>query len=132
MVSSDVEMVELMVCDADVAALARQDGAIGLIEDPELSELAARILERRASEAYFEPLEVLAELPPAMAERVRIRLDTGAVGQVAQSAAREWFARHAERAARHGRKALYARLRAAEHRGDTAEVTAVLEALRGA
>jgi len=128
--SSDAEMVELMVCDAAVAERARRDGAVELIEEPVLRAIATRVLERRDTDEYFEPLELLPELPSGMAERVRLRIEEGAVGEVASRAAEEWFASHAERAARGDRKVLIARLRAAEHRGDEVEVAATLEALK--
>jgi hypothetical protein len=130
--SSDAEIVELIVCDHGVASRMESEGAVDRIEDPVLRAIAERVLERRATDEYFEPLELLPDLPAAMAERVRLRLDEGAVGEVAARVVDEWFARHAERAARGDRKALIARLRAAEHRGDEAEVAAVLRALQRA
>lgn len=128
--SSDAEMVELIVCDAGVAERARREGALEMIEEPVLRGIAEGVLARREGDEYFEPLELLPDLPPAMAERVRLRLEEGAVGEVAARAADEWFARHAARAASGDRKAIIARLRAAEHRGDEDAVRAALEALR--
>lgn len=128
--SPDAELVELVICDPEVAERVRREGATKLIEDPVLRAIAERVLDRRQSDDYFEPLELLPELPAAMGERVRRRLDEGAVGEVAARAAEEWFRRHAERAARGDRRAIIARLRAAEHRGDEAGVAAALEALR--
>lgn len=128
--SSDAEMVELIVCDAGVAERARAEGALEMLGDPVLRAIAQNVLERRAGDDYFEPLELLPDLPSAMAERVRLRLDQGEVGEVAAHAADEWFADHAQRAARGDRKAIIARLRAAEHRGDDAGVRAALEALK--
>ena len=123
-------MVELIVCDRDVAERFRSEDAARRIEDPVLRALAERVLERRETEAYFEPMEILGELPSAMAERVRRRLDEGAIGEVASRAAGEWFARHAQRAERGDRRALIHRLRAAESRGDDAEVSRLLMALK--
>ena len=128
--SSDAEMVELVVCDGGVADRVRSEGAAKLIEDPVLRAIAEQVLDRRETDEYFEPLELLPDLPAAMAERVRLRLDQGAVGEVAARAADEWFAAHAKRAQAGDRKAVIARLRAAEHRGDEAGVRAALEALR--
>lgn len=128
--SSDAEMVELLVCDGGVADRVRGEGATKLIEDPVLRAIAEQVLDRRETDEYFEPLELLPDLPVAMAERVRLRLDQGAVGEVAARAADEWFAAHAKRAQAGDRKAVIARLRAAEHRGDEAGVRAALEALR--
>jgi DNA primase len=128
--SSDAEMVELIVCDRDVAERFRREDAARRIEDPVLRALADRVLERRESEEYFEPMEILGELPSAMAERVRRRLDEGAIGEVASRAASEWFARHEQRAERGDRQALIHRLRAAESRGDDAEVSRLLRALK--
>lgn len=128
--SSDGEMVELIVCDAGVAERARTEGAVELIQEPVLRAIAERVLERRETDEYFEPLELLPDLPSSMAERVRLRLEEGVVGETAMRAADEWFAGHAQRAARGDRKTLIARLRSAEHRGDDAGVRAALEALK--
>lgn len=128
--SSDAEMVELIVCDQGVAERARSEGALALIEDGVLRAIAENVLERRRSAEYFEPLELLPDLPSAMAERVRLRIEEGAVGEVAARAADEWFAAHAARAHRGDRKALIAQLRAAEHRGDRDGVRAALEAIK--
>lgn len=128
--SSDVEMVELLVCDAGVAERVRREGATQHIEEPVLRAIAEKVLERRETDDYFEPLELLPDLPAAMGERIRRRLDEGAIGAVAARAADEWFARNAERAARGDRRAIIARLRAAEHRGDEVGVAAALEALK--
>jgi hypothetical protein len=123
--------VELIICDASVAERVRREGGIALISDPVLRAIGERVLDRRATDAYFEPLELLRELPVEMAERVRRRMDDAqGTTDEARLVADEWFARHAERDARGGRRALIARLRAAEHRGDHAEVDATLEALR--
>ncbi len=128
--SSDAEMVELVVCDAGVAERFRQEGGASQIEDPVLRAIVERVLVRRENDEYFEPLELLPDLPSAMGERVRRRLDEGAVGEIAARAAEEWFSRHAQRSARLDRRALIARLRAAEHRGDDGEVAALLAALK--
>lgn len=128
--SSDAEMVELIVCDAGVAERARTEGALEMIEDGVLRAIAENVLTRRESDDYFEPLELLPDLPAAMAERVRLRIEEGAVGEVAARAADEWFAAHAARAQRGDRKALIAQLRAAEHRGDQEGVRAALEAIK--
>jgi DNA primase len=128
--SAEAELVELMLCDAAVAARVEREGVLAEFEDAELKSLGERILERRARDEHFEPAELLAELPSAMTERVLRRLGTGEGYADWGRAAEEWFHRRSERAARESRQELIARLRAAEHRGDQSEVAAALEALR--
>jgi len=128
--SGDAEMVELMICDEEAAERIRAEGASAWIEDALLRAIADRVLERRETDEYFEPMEFATELPAAMAERVRLRLASPPKPEDNQRATDDWFARYAERAARGDRRALIARLRAAEHRGDQAEVDAALEELR--
>ena len=65
-----------------------------------------------------------------MAERVVRRLAAGGDGEDMRRAGEEWFKHRAAQRARAERLALIARLRAAEHRHDDAQVEAALEALR--
>jgi DNA primase len=128
--SAEAELVELVLCDADVAARVAREGVFAEFDDLELRGLGERILERRARDEHFEPAELLAELPPGMAERVLRRLGAGEGHSDWGRAADEWFQRRSARAARESRHELIVRLRAAEHRGDESEVAAALEALR--
>jgi DNA primase len=128
--SAEAELVELVLCDADVAARVEREGVLAEFEDGDLRSLGERILERRARDEHFEPAELLAELPGPMAERVLRRLGAGEGHADWGRAAEEWFHRRSQRAARESRQELIARLRAAEHRGDESEVAAALEALR--
>jgi DNA primase len=127
--SAEAELVELILCDAEVAARAAREGALRDFADPELKRLGEMILARRAAGGPFEASELLVELPRGMAERVSRRLVSAGTTEL-RRAADEWFARHAERAARADRKALIAQLRAAEHRRDDAQIAAALAALR--
>jgi len=129
--SPDAELVELILCNASVAARAASEGVLDELQDPELKRLAALILERRAGPAPFEASELLAELPRGMAERVSRRLTTSGDAELAR-AGDEWFARRSQRGARADRKVLIARLRAAEHRRDEAQIAAALAALNQA
>jgi hypothetical protein len=126
--SSEAELVELILCSAAVAARVAAEGVVDELQDPDLKRLAALILERRAGPSPFEASELLAELPRGMAERVSRRLTSSGEVEL-QRAAAEWFARRAERGARADRKALIARLRAAEHRRDEAQIAAALAEL---
>jgi len=127
--SSEAELVELILCDPEVAARAADEAVWSEFQDPELKRLAEMIIARRAEPGPFEASELLAELPRGMAERVSRRLVAAAASEV-RRAADEWFARRAERGARADRKALIAQLRAAEHRRDEEGIAAALEALR--
>lgn len=128
--SPEVELIELALCDAEVAARAAREQVFEEFRDAELRSLGERILERRASDEHFEPAELLTELPRGMAERVLARLGSGEGPEQWRRAADEWFHRRSARLARVSRRELIARLRAAEHRGDPDEVAAALEALR--
>lgn len=128
--SAEAELIELVLCDAEVAARVEREGVFEEFQDAELRALGENILQRRARDEHFEPAELLAELPGAMAERVLRRLGTGESGADWQRAADEWFRRRSERFARESRQELIQRIRAAEHRGDQEEVAAALEALR--
>lgn len=128
--SPEAELVELVLCDAEIAARAERERAFADFRDAELKHLGERILERRARDEHFEPAELLAELPRGMAERVLMRLEAGEGGEEWRRAADQWFRSRSERLARESRRELIARLRAAEHRGDPDEVAAALEALR--
>jgi hypothetical protein len=86
------------------------------------------VLERRAGPAPFEASELLAELPRGMAERVSRRLASAGDAEL-RRAGEEWFARRTERLARTERLGWIARLRAAEHRKDAADVATALKAL---
>jgi DNA primase len=128
--SAEAELVELVLCDAEVAARVESEGVFDEFQDAELKSLGENVLQRRARDEHFEPAELLAELPAGMAERVLRRLGAGESGADWQRAADEWFRHRSERFARESRQELIARLRAAEHRGDQEEVAAALEALR--
>jgi DNA primase len=128
--SAEAELVELVLCDAEVAARVEREQVFEEFQDAELKALGESILQRRARDEHFEPAELLAELPSTMAERVLRRLGAGESGSDWRRAADEWFRHRTERAARESRQELIARLRAAEHRGDQGEVAAALEALR--
>ena len=128
--SLDAEIVELALCDAEIAARVRAEDILLEIESAELRDLLERILDRREQEGFFEPAEMLGELPGPMAERVARRLGApGAAGEM-REAAGQWFERRTERAARQDRALLLERLRAAQASGDAAGVDRVLEALR--
>jgi DNA primase len=127
--STEAELVELVLCDAGVAARAAEQQVWREFADAELSRLAEMIVARRAAGGPFEASELLSELPRGMAERVARRLASSSESEL-QRAGDEWFARRAERIARAERLALIAQLRAAEHRRDAAQVAATLEALR--
>jgi len=129
--SPDAELVELILCNASVAARVAAEGVVDELQDPELKRLAALILERRAGPAPFEASELLAELPRGMAERVSRRLTSSGDAEL-ERAGDEWFARRTQRGARADRKALIARLRAAEHRRDETQIAAALAALNHA
>jgi hypothetical protein len=126
--SPEAELVELILCSATVAERVAAEGVVDELQDPDLKRLAALILERRSGPSPFEASELLAELPRGMAERVSRRLTSSSEVEL-QRAASEWFARRAERGARADRKVLIARLRAAEHRRDEAQIAAALAEL---
>jgi DNA primase len=127
--SAEAELVELILCNADVAARAATEQVWRDFQDPELKRLAESIVARRAGDAPFEPSEMLVELPRGMAERVSRRLTTSSEAEL-RRAGDEWFARRAERIARADRQALIAQLRAAEHRRDHEQVAQTLAALQ--
>ena len=126
--SAEAELIELILCNAAVAARVASEGVIAELHDPELRRLAELVLERRAGPSPFEASELLAELPRGMAERVSRRLATSGQAELAR-AGDEWFARRASRGARADRKVLIAQLRAAEHRRDEVQIAAALAAL---
>ena len=128
--SLDAEIVELALCDAEIAARVRAEDVLLEIESAELRELLERILERREQAGFFEPAEMLGELPGPMAERVALRLGASSAASEMREAAGQWFERRAERAARQDRALLLERLRTAQAAGDGAGVDRVLEALR--
>jgi hypothetical protein len=128
--SAEAELVELILCNAEVAARAASERVWEDFQDAQLKRLAEAIVARRASEAgQFEPTEMLVDLPRGMAERVSRRL-VGANAVELQRAGDEWFTHRTERIARADRQALIARLRAAEHRRDETQVAAALVALQ--
>ena len=126
--SPEAELIELILCNADVAARAASARAWDGFRDAQLRALAEKIVERRA-EGHFEPTEMLADLPRGMAERVTRRLANATPVEL-QRAGDEWFARRTARSAKADRQALIAQLRAAEHRRDQAGVAAALAALQ--
>ena len=93
--SAEAELVELILCDAEVAARAAGEGVLQDFQDPEMKRLAELILERRHGQAPFEASELLAELPRGMAERVSRRLRSSGEAEL-RRAADEWFARRAD------------------------------------
>lgn len=126
--SAEAELIELILCNAEVAARAASERAWDGFRDAQLKALAQKIAERRG-EGHFEPTEMLAELPRGMAERVTRRLANATPIEL-QRAGDEWFARRTARSAKADRQALIAQLRAAEHRRDQAGVSAALAALQ--
>ncbi|MEO2169867.1 MAG: DNA primase, partial [bacterium] len=130
--SSEAEIIELALCDADAAARVEAAGAWQGFQNAGLAALLARIVERRQSSERFVEAEFFSELPHGMAERVHRRLAAAADEDAMRAEVDAWFARHAATAAKLDRRELIAQLRAAETRGDQAGVAAALEALRNA
>jgi DNA primase len=128
--SAEAELVELILCNAEIAARAASERVWDEFQDAHLKRLAETIVARRTSEqGHFEPTEMLVDLPRGMVERVSRRLASANAIEL-QRAGDEWFARRAERSARADRQAWIARLRAAEHRRDETQVAAALAALQ--
>ncbi|MFM7143853.1 MAG: hypothetical protein ACKO2K_18265, partial [Alphaproteobacteria bacterium] len=127
--SADSELVELLLLDEHLAERVVAEGVIAEITDPETRRLAELVVERRRTADYFDPSEMLGELPRAMADRVLRRMTTAKPEEM-HLEAQEWFARRAGRRAKEGRREIIARLRQAEQRGDQAEIAATLEELR--
>jgi len=129
--SAEAELVELVLCDTEIAARAEQEGVFREFADSEWRRLGETVLERRAKAELFDAADILGELPRDMAERVARRLSGEAPPEEIRRAGEEWFARRAARKAKAERSSLIARLRAAEHRGDQFGVAAALVELRG-
>ncbi|MFP6663682.1 MAG: DNA primase [Deltaproteobacteria bacterium] len=130
--SSEAEIIELVLCDADAAVRAEATRAWQGFQNAGLAALLERIVERRQSSERFVEAEFFAELPHGMAERVHRRLAAAPDETAMRVEVDAWFAGHAATAAKLDRRELIAQLRAAETRGDQAGVVAALEALRNA
>jgi DNA primase len=128
--SAEAELVELVLCDADIARRAEREQVFQEFVDPEWRRLGEAVLERRAMDAFFDPAEFLQELPRAMGERVVRRLSGDLEQEEIRRAGVEWFAQRDARRSKAARSALIARLRAAEHRGDQFQVAAALAELK--